>query len=39
MGRWAATDEIARVIAFLLSKDASYVHGALIPVDGGYLAS
>ena len=39
MGRWAATDEIARVIAFLLSEDASYIHGALIPVDGGYLAS
>lgn len=39
MGRWAGTDEIARVIGFLLSEDASYVHGALIPVDGGYLAS
>ncbi|KAA0969456.1 SDR family oxidoreductase [Aureimonas fodinaquatilis] len=39
LGRWAATDEIAKVVAFLLSDDASYVHGAIMPVDGGYLAS
>lgn len=39
IGRWAATVEIARVVAFLLSEDASYVHGAIVPVDGGYLAA
>lgn len=39
LGRWAGTDEIARVVAFLLSQDASYVHGAIVPVDGGYLAA
>lgn len=39
LGRWAATAEIAKVVAFLLSEDASYVHGAIVPVDGGYLAS
>ena len=38
MGRWARTEEIAKVIAFLLSSDASYVQGAIVPVDGGYLA-
>lgn len=38
LGRWAKTEEIAKVIAFLLSPDASYVHGAILPVDGGYLA-
>lgn len=39
MGRWAQADEIAKVVDFLLSEDASYVHGAIIPVDGGYLAA
>jgi NAD(P)-dependent dehydrogenase (short-subunit alcohol dehydrogenase family) len=37
--RWADPAEIAAVIAFLLSPEASYVHGAIIPVDGGYLAA
>ncbi|MHC5656153.1 SDR family NAD(P)-dependent oxidoreductase [Stappia sp.] len=39
LGRWAQPGEVAAVIAFLLSPDASYVHGAIVPVDGGYLAA
>ena len=39
MGRWARPIEIATVIEFLLSDAASYVNGAIIPVDGGYLAT
>ena len=39
MGRWARTDEIAKAVAFLLSEEASYVHGVILPVDGGYLAA
>ena len=35
LGRTAHADEIAGVIAFLASEDASYVSGAVVPVDGG----
>jgi 2-deoxy-D-gluconate 3-dehydrogenase len=38
LGRFGEPAEIADVIAFLLSDDARYVTGAVIPVDGGFLA-
>lgn len=38
LGRPAAPEEIAAVIAFLASDDASYVTGALWTVDGGLTA-
>lgn len=38
LGRLAQPEEIASVIAFLCSPAASFVTGAYIPVDGGYLA-
>lgn len=38
IGREADPDEIAAVIVFLLCDDASFVTGAVIPVDGGSTA-
>ena len=38
LGRWATPEDVAGPVAWLLSDDAAYVTGAVVPVDGGYLA-
>ncbi|MBX2830343.1 MAG: SDR family oxidoreductase [Rhodospirillales bacterium] len=37
-GRFAEVEEVARSIVMLLDDDTSFVSGAVLPVDGGFLA-
>lgn len=37
-GRWGVPSDIGDAAVFLLSRAANYMHGATIPVDGGWLA-
>lgn len=37
-GRFASAEDVARSIAMLLSPDAAMLNGAVVPVDGGFLA-
>jgi len=39
VGRLGRPDEVARIALVLASELASYVHGAVIPVDGGLLSA
>jgi 2-deoxy-D-gluconate 3-dehydrogenase len=37
-GRWGEASDIAGAAVFLASPAATYVHGVVLPVDGGWLA-
>ena len=36
-GRWGQPSDIGDAAVFLLSRASDYMHGAIIPVDGGWL--
>ncbi|WP_125099380.1 SDR family oxidoreductase [Leucobacter chromiireducens] len=36
-GRWATPEDIATAVAFLCTPYADYIHGTVLPVDGGWL--
>jgi 2-deoxy-D-gluconate 3-dehydrogenase len=37
-GRWGQPGDLAGAAVFLASRAADYMHGAIVPVDGGWLA-
>ncbi|CAB5241161.1 unannotated protein [freshwater metagenome] len=38
MGKAATSGQLASAILYLASDEASYVNGAILPVDGGWVA-
>ncbi|MFD3484213.1 SDR family NAD(P)-dependent oxidoreductase [Streptomyces sp. NPDC058665] len=39
LGRWGEPADVAGAVTFLCGEDARFVTGAVLPVDGGYLAA
>jgi 2-deoxy-D-gluconate 3-dehydrogenase len=38
VGRWGTPDDLKGIAVFLASPASDYLHGAIVPVDGGWLA-
>ncbi len=39
LGRFGTPDEVARVVTLLATDISTYMTGAMVPVDGGFLSS
>ena len=39
LGKFALPRDVSNAVAFLLSDEAAMIHGACLPVDGGFLAT
>jgi len=37
-GRWGKPEDIARAVLFLVSPASDYIHGVMLPVDGGWMS-
>ena len=37
-GRWGEPGDVAGAVVFLCSRAADYVHGTVLPIDGGWLS-
>ena len=39
LGKFASPRDVSHAVAYLLSDEAVMIHGALLPIDGGFLAT
>jgi 2-deoxy-D-gluconate 3-dehydrogenase len=37
-GRWGQPEDLQGIVVFLASEASAYIHGVVIPVDGGWMA-
>lgn len=38
VGRWGTAEDIGKLTVYLASEEAGFMHGSIVPIDGGWLA-